>query len=152
MVVCKMPNDGNRRERPLIAIRVTVLAALLALPAVAAPARAASSEATGIMYYASCMTAADIMEGRPPPSDPQADANQLDKAAMCFGAVTAIANLEPFLKPEFALCPPKGSTISYAQMILVIAAYLRNHPERLNENFHTLAVLALNSSWPCLKP
>ena len=57
-------------------------------------------------------------------------------------------NLEPFFKPEFAMCPPRDSKISHGQAILVIAAYLRN-PEKLHENFHFLAALALNLAWPC---
>jgi hypothetical protein len=68
---------------------------------------------------------------------------------MCFGAVTALMNLEPFFKPEFAMCPPQGSRVSYSQMLLVIAAYLRSHPEKLHENFHLLAALALHLAWPC---
>jgi Ssp1 endopeptidase immunity protein Rap1a len=125
---------------------------MLALLAVTVPAHAQSGgdKASGTMFYASCMAAADIMEGRPPPSDPEVAARQLNKATMCLGAVTAIANIEAFLRPEFAMCPPKGG-ISYAQMILVIAAYLRNHPERLHENFHGLAVFALATAWPCSK-
>ena len=97
---------------------------------------------TGTMYYQSCMAAASIMEGSPP-------SDALDKAPMCFGAVTAIINLEPFLKPEYAMCPPSGSKISYGQMILVIVDYLKKHPEQLHQNFHMLAVLALNTAWPC---
>jgi hypothetical protein len=117
--------------------------ALFALLTVNAPANAADLEATGNMFYQSCMAAADVMEGHHLSED------QFEKAPMCFGAVTAIINLEPFLKPEFAMCPTKGSKISYGQMILVIADYLKKHPEQLHENFHMLAVLALNTAWPC---
>jgi hypothetical protein len=65
---------------------------VVAFVTVSAPADAAAVEATGTMYYQSCMAAASIMEGNPP-------SDALDKAPMCFGAVTAIINLEPFLKP-----------------------------------------------------
>jgi hypothetical protein len=126
-----------------------VLAAVFALHTITPPAHAESGEASGTMFYASCMAAADIMEGRPPPSDQEAVASQLEKATMCFGAVTALMNLEPFFKPEFAMCPPQGSRVSYSQMLSVIAAYLRNHPEKLHENFHLLAALALHLAWPC---
>ena len=54
--------------------------------------------------------------------------------------------LRPIILPD----PPKGSKISYGQMILVIADYLKKHPEQLHENFHMLAVLALNTAWPCV--
>jgi hypothetical protein len=109
-----------------------------------APAHAEVADATGNMFYQSCMAAASIMEGNPP-------SDAFDKAPMCFGAVTAIINLEPFIKPEFAMCPPAGSKISYGQMILVIADYLKKHPEQLHQNFHMLAVAALNTAWPCAK-
>jgi hypothetical protein len=118
-------------------------AAVFAFLSVTASAHA-DSGATCNMFYQSCVAAADIMEGHHPSDE------QFEKAPMCLGAVTAIMNLEPFLKPEFAMCPPKGSKISYGQMILVIADYLKKHPEQLHENFHMLAVLALNTAWPCV--
>lgn len=118
-------------------------AAVFAFLTVTARAHA-DVEATGNMYYQSCMAAADIMEGHHPSDE------QFEKAPMCFGAITAIMSLEPLLKPEFAMCPPTGSKISYGQMILVVTDYLKKHPEQLHENFHMLAVLALNTAWPCL--
>jgi hypothetical protein len=104
--------------------RFSAVAFVFAFLTVNAPAHAADLEATGNMFYQSCMAAADIMEGHHPSDE------QFEKTPMCFGAVTAIINLEPFLKPEFAMCPPKGSKISYGQMILVIADYLKKHPEQ----------------------
>lgn len=126
--------------------KLPILAAMILLLIVTAPARAAPAEATGNMFYQSCMVAADLMEGHSPPND-----EQLDKAPMCFGAITAVINLEPFLKPEYAMCPPKGNNITYGQIVLVIASYLRNHPEALDKNFHMLALIALNTAWPCSK-
>jgi hypothetical protein len=49
-----------------------VIAAVFALLTLTPPAHAESGEASGIMFYASCMAAADIMEGRPSPSDQEA--------------------------------------------------------------------------------
>jgi hypothetical protein len=123
-----------------------ITAAVFALLTVNAPAGAADSAATANMFYQSCMAAAAIIEGRHLSDD------QFEKTPMCFGAVTAIINLEPFLKPEYAMCPPKDGKISYGQMILVIADYLKKHPEQLHENSHMLAVLALNIAWPCPIP
>ena len=87
------------------------LAVMLALLAITAPAHSewtGGGNTTGTMFYASCMAAANIMEGRPPPSDSDIAVNALNNAAMCLGAVTAITNLEAFLKPEFegsSRCP-----------------------------------------------
>jgi Rap1a immunity proteins len=119
-----------------------IFAVLLLAACTTAPARAAADDASGTMFYQSCMAAASIIEG-------SASTDALDKAPMCFGAMTAIINLEPFLKPEAAMCPPKGTKITYAQMILVVAKYLKTHPEQLHENFHMLAMLALHEAWPC---
>jgi hypothetical protein len=125
--------------------RFLLIAVVALLPIIAAsPNRAADNDASGTMFYQSCMAAASIMEGN-------ARDDALDKAPMCFGAITAIINLEPFIKQEYAMCPPTESKISYAQMILVVVSYLKNHPEQLDRNFHMLALTALNTAWPCSK-
>src|SRR5262245_45206390 len=76
-------------------------------------------------------------------------------ASECFGAVTANMKLEPFLKPEFAVCPPsdvlRDSKGILDQMILSITAYLKSHPEQRPNNFHQTAVTALVAAWPCAK-
>lgn len=122
---------------------------IVAALAVGMPAYATSNGASGTSFYASCMAAAEIVGGQVKPPKPGSGIGQLEQATMCFGSVTAIANLEAFFQPQFAMCPPQGSTISYAQMILVVAAYLRNHPEQLHQNFHGLAAVALATAWPC---
>jgi Rap1a immunity proteins len=141
-------NSSYRSRRATMAASI-VLAAMFGVLTVTPTAHAESGEANATMFYASCMAAADIVEGRPSPSDQDLAANPLVKATMCFGAVTALVNLEPFFKPEFGMCPPEGGRVSYAQAVLVIAAYLRNHPEKLHENFHSLAAVALHLAWPC---
>ena len=68
--------------------------------------------------------------------------------------------LEPFLKPEFAVCPPPDilpdskdilAQMILSQMILSITAYLKSHPEQRSNNFHQTAVTALVAAWPCSK-
>ncbi|MFZ1194498.1 MAG: hypothetical protein WA445_07855 [Pseudolabrys sp.] len=67
----------------------------------------------------------------------------------------ARAQLEPFLKPEFAVCPPPDMLSDnkdiLAQMILSITAYLKSHPEQRSNNFHQTALTALVAAWPCSK-
>jgi hypothetical protein len=130
-------------------LKIPLVAMFFSLLTVISLAHADSGDASGTMFYASCMAAADSMEGRPLPPDPEVAASQLDKSVMCLGAITALMNLEPFFKPEFGMCPPKDTKISYYQMVLVIAAFLKNHPEKLHENFHFLGALALHQAWPC---
>jgi Rap1a immunity proteins len=104
---------------------------------------------SGAVFYPSCLAASDIVQGKRPAADSEDASKQLRQAAICFGAVTTIMNVERFFKPEFAICPPKDTKISVDQMIPVITAYLKNHPERMRENFHQLAVTALAATWPC---
>src|SRR5450830_403426 len=75
---------------------------------------------SGMVYYPSCLAAAEIVQGKHPAADSDEMAKQLKRAAICFGAVTAIMNLEPFFKPEFAMCPPSDSKVSFNQMVLAI--------------------------------
>src|ERR1017187_4617208 len=90
-----------------------IAAALL----IGTPAYAQSDPNSGRVFLPSCLAAADIVQGKRPAADSEDAAKQLKQAAICFGAVTAIMNLEPFLKPEFAVCLPADSRVSFAQMI-----------------------------------
>src|SRR5271169_1781256 len=79
-----------------------IVAALL----IETQAHAQSDPNSGKIYLPSCLAAADIVQGKRPAADSEDAAKQLKWAAICFNAVTAIMNLEPLLKPEFAMCPP----------------------------------------------
>jgi hypothetical protein len=110
----------------------------------------AQSDASSVMVYApSCQAAADVVQGRRPAADSVEAAAQLRKAALCFGAMTAIMNLEAIFKPEFAACPPKDKPVSVNQLVLIVVAYLKSHPEQQRDNFHQAAVKALATTWPC---
>jgi hypothetical protein len=131
----------------LFRILVGSIAAILVGTQVAAQSDANSAS----VFYPSCLAAADIVQGKRPAADSEDAAKQLRQAAICNGALTAIMNVEPYFKSEYAVCAPDGATISFAQIVLVVATYLKNHPERLRENFHQLAVAALAAAWPCSK-
>ena len=126
---------------------IAIVAALL----IDSQAYAQTDATSGRVYLPSCLAAADIVQGKHPAADSDEMAKQLQKAAICFGAVTAIMKLEPFFKPEFAACPPADSKVSSAQMVLVITDYLKKHPEQLQNNFHQLAATTLAAAWPCSK-
>jgi Rap1a immunity proteins len=136
---------GVAGESDLIRFWLGVIAAI----ALATQAQAQSDPNSGMVFYPSCLAASDIVQGKRPAADSEDASKQLRQAAICFGAVTTIMNVERFFKPEFAICPPKDTKISVDQMIPVITAYLKNHPERMRENFHQLAVTALAATWPC---
>jgi Ssp1 endopeptidase immunity protein Rap1a len=124
-----------------------VFAGLLVLALWTLNTAAASDATSGTSFYPSCRAAAEIAAGKP--VNAQESLAQLEQAGQCFAAVTAIMNLEPFLAPEFKMCPPAGRKISYGQMVLVIADHLKNHPESLDKNFYMLAIYALSVAWPC---
>ncbi len=123
----------------------------IALLLVATPACAQIDPNSARAYLPSCLVAADVVQGKRPAADSEDAAKQLRQAALCFGAVTAIINLEPFFKPEFALCPPAEGKVSPAQMVTAIVAHLKSHPEQINDNFHQLAAKVLANTWPCPK-
>ena len=127
------------------------LYAIVAVLCIDTQAFAQNDPNSGTVYYPSCLAAADIVQGRRPAADSEDAAKQLRQAAICFGAVTAIKNLEPFFKPEFGVCPPPNTNVSVGQMVLTVTAHLKIHPEQLRNNFHQLAATALAASWPCSK-
>jgi len=124
-----------------------IVAALL----VETQAHAQTDATSAKVYYPSCLAAVDIVQGKRPAADSEDAAKQLRQAALCFGAVTAITNLEPFFKPEFSVCPPADRKVSSAQMVLAITAHLKSHPDQLQNNFHQLAATVLATTWPCPK-
>ena len=130
---------------------IGVLAGLL----FAMPAYAQVDPTSGTAFFPSCLAAADIVQGKRPATDSEDAAKQLRQASVCFGAVTAIMKLAPLFKPEFAACPPPNITAdsrgAVGQMVLIISAYLKSHPEQRSNNFHQTAVAALAASWPCVK-
>lgn len=127
---------------------IAVAVALL----LATPSHAQIDTNSAKVYFPSCQVAADIAQGKHPAADSVESAKLLRKAAICFGAITAIMNLEPFFKPEFSACPPADKKISLNQMVLTVTAYLKSHPEQLHDNFHQVAATALATAWPCPKP
>jgi len=122
---------------------------VVALLLVAPPVFAQSDPHRAAVYMPSCAAAADIAQGRRPAADSPDAAKQLNQAALCFNALMAVQNLAPLLKPELAMCPPADA--KPAQTIQTIIAYLKKHPEKLNDNFHRVAVSALAEAWPCAK-
>ncbi|MBI3703921.1 MAG: hypothetical protein HY244_08765 [Rhizobiales bacterium] len=125
--------------------------AIAATLLLATSAQTQSDTSSGRAFLPSCLAAADIVQGKRPAADSDEMAKQLRRAAICFGAVTAIMNLEPFLKPEYAACPPANSKVTSNQVVLIVTDHLKAHPEQLNNNFHQLAATALAAAWPCGK-
>jgi hypothetical protein len=71
---------------------IMIVAALV----VGVPAYAASDGASGTAFYTSCVATAEIVGGQRKLSEPESGISPFEQATMCFGSVTAIANLEAF--------------------------------------------------------
>ena len=125
------------------------LTGLIAAAVIGTSAHAQNDPTSASVYYPSCLAAADIVLGKRPAADSPDAATQLRQAVLCFGALTAIINVETFFKAEFAACPPADTKIAVNQSVLAITSHLKNHPEHRGNNFHRLAVNALASAWPC---
>src|SRR3974390_1828773 len=140
-----LPSPGikPRNPRDIMKAWIGIVAALI----IGTKAHAQSDATSAIVYYPSCLAAAEIVQGKHPAADCEDAAKKLKQAAICFGAETAVMNLEPFFKPEFAVCPPADSKVSLAQMILAITEHLKSHREQLHNNFHQLAATILASTW-----
>ena len=126
---------------------IAIVAALL----IETQAHAQSDPNSGRVYLPSCLAAADIVQGKHPAADSEDAAKQLRQATICFGAVTAIMNLEPLLKSEFAMYPPIDSKVSFAQMVLAVTAHLKSHPDQFQNSFYQTTATVLATTWPCPK-
>jgi hypothetical protein len=65
----------------------------------------------------------------------------------CSEVVGTILFFTTALKPEYAICDPKG--VSTHQAMRVVVKYLESNPERLHEPFPHLAHEALQTASPC---
>jgi Rap1a immunity proteins len=69
---------------------------------------------------------------------------------MCVGLVDAIDFMMSKYPPEeqeYRSCPP--SDVILRQAVQVVIAYIDARPERISENFKTLAIEAIHDAWPC---
>jgi Rap1a immunity proteins len=71
------------------------------------------------------------------------------REGMCLGQVVGIAQLgnAATKTTDFPICKP--SNVPRGQLVSVVLLYLRNHPEKLNEDFMYLVMAALRAAWPC---
>jgi hypothetical protein len=69
----------------------------------------------------------------------------------CLGMINGVRFFaeEATKGTALATCIPEA--VPVGQINSVVVRYLRNHPERLHENFFLLAVTASAEAWPCKK-
>jgi len=67
----------------------------------------------------------------------------------CLGVILGIKFLAEAATKNtpYAVCVPNDAPSS--QLLSVVLHYLRNHPQKLNDNFLHLIMNALLEAWPC---
>jgi hypothetical protein len=68
---------------------------------------------------------------------------------MCVGIVDALDFLmsaNRAQEDEYRSCPPD---VTLKETVQVVIAYIDARPERMHENFKTLAIEAIHDAWPC---
>ena len=78
----------------------------------------AQTDGNATAYLPSCAAALDILQGRKPAADSPEAAGQLRRAAMCFNALNAVLNVEPYLQREYSACAPGNAQLTAAQALL----------------------------------
>jgi Rap1a immunity proteins len=71
-------------------------------------------------------------------------------AGMCVGIIDAIGFMMSEFPPEQkekSSCPPRKVTLE--QTVRAVITYIEARPERMHENFKTLAIEAIHDAWPC---
>jgi hypothetical protein len=81
------------------------------------------------------------------PTAPGTTQSEIMYWSICSGIITALATVGPLMRPELAICVPKGTTRGQWQSVVV--KYLRDHPAQLHKEFIALAAVALLDAWPC---
>ena len=69
------------------------------------------------------------------------------RQGQCAGIIEALDESAPFMPSGRAACTPDGVTVG--QVVAVVVRWLENHPQRGDERFISLALLALHDEWPC---
>ena len=69
------------------------------------------------------------------------------KAGECSGAIDAIFMLRRALDQSIRFCPPPR--VAPGQKVRIVAKYLDDHPEQMNDDFTLLVVRAFYQVWPC---
>jgi hypothetical protein len=69
---------------------------------------------------------------------------------VCIGIIEAIDFMMSEYPPEEKekrSCPPAGVPLD--QTVRVVITYIEARPQRMHENFKTLAIEAIHDAWPC---
>jgi hypothetical protein len=76
-----------------------------------------------------------------------ADIIQAANAGKCIGAVQAITLLNDLIQESTRPCVPRETTV--VEQIKAVTKFMDGHPERMNQDFVRVAMLAFYEAWPC---
>jgi hypothetical protein len=66
---------------------------------------------------------------------------------ICLGIIADLHSVGRLLPGSVGWCGPSDAT--YGQLVRVVVAYIERRPQRMHEDFRTLALEALRDAWPC---
>jgi hypothetical protein len=70
-------------------------------------------------------------------------------SGVCFGTVSSVLHMSfaAPLRPALKICAPARET--YGQAVRVVTQWVEDHPERQDESFADLTIMAMQAAWPC---
>lgn len=96
----------------------------------------------GKYLHEGCTAIEAALAGRPPSND-----KLLPFAGECLGSIQTVIDLNPFVQSKFRFCMPSNANRN--QAVTIVARYLERHTADLEKPFTVLAIVALQSAWPC---
>jgi hypothetical protein len=108
-----------------------------------------SGSSTGREMLQHCGTADRVASHQLSPSEAAPTTEEAMIQGFCLGAVSGVSFLAAAStkNTQYPICVPQSAPS--AQVLSVVVRYLRNHPERLNDNFLWIIMGALREAWPC---
>src|SRR5262245_48976535 len=71
----------------------------------------------------------------------------IQRPCPCMGMILGLSSANKALRTSSGWCPPQDAT--FGQMARVAIAYIERRPERMHEDFRSLAVEVMHEAWPC---
>jgi hypothetical protein len=133
------PAEGDRL---MARIRLTVLrnmAGILAMIFSCGLSVAEPDQTSADHLMPACRDAASLLSF----SNIRGSKEELSRASFCVGIITGLS----YMGQPYGICLPVGTTSQQAARVVV--QYIDGQPERVHENFNSLAVEALREAWPC---
>jgi hypothetical protein len=121
-------------------MKKTIGGALAILAAVLTPATADNTDHSANYYLPGCRDFVNRQFARAP-------FLQGECVGIIEGLAVTASDLDPTVFVISRSCAPDNATLG--QMATVVVHWLDQHPERWNEDFKALALLALHDAWPC---